>query len=100
MDRRVQYIIRNLHPVKFRIGLPQSLEHGITLFRGRLPNSDRLKAPFQCAVLADGRPELFRRRCTNQANLSTCQLRFQHIGGINRPFRCAGAHNGVQFINK
>ena len=100
LNGSTQHIVCNLDTVKFRIGFPQPLQHGIAELFIRLGDLHRLKAAFQCAVLADGGTEFAGRGGTDQPNLATCQLWLEHVGSINGTLRSAGPHNGVQLVDK
>ncbi len=66
----------------------------------RLADIDRLKAAFECGVLLDVLAVLVEGRGADAMQFAARQRRLQHVRGVHRPFRLAGADQGVQFVDE
>ena len=66
----------------------------------RLANKHRLEASSERRVLLDMLSVLVQRRCADAVQFATRKRRLEHIGSIHRPFRLAGANQGVEFVNE
>ena len=61
---------------------------------------DNLETTFQCLVFLEIFLVFIERRGTDGPQFSSCQSRFQNIGGIHGPFTFTGAHKGVYLIDE
>ena len=59
-----------------------------------------LKTAFQCPVFFYILPVFIKGSGSDTLDFTTCQSRFQHIGGIHRSCRRSGSHNSMNFINE
>ena len=65
-----------------------------------LVDKDRLEAPRQCGVLLNVLAVFVERGGADAVQFAAGQCRLQHVGGIHRPFRLAGADEGVQLVDE
>ena len=93
-------VIADLHAVMFFIAIPQSLNNLHGLFNGRRVHVNRLKPTLQGPVFLNVLAIFIKGRRPDTLNFTTRQRRFEHVGGINRPFGRAGPDQGVQLINE
>ena len=66
----------------------------------RLAHEHRLEAPGQRRVLLDMLAVLVERGGADAMQLAARQRRLQHVGGVHRAFRLAGADQGVQLVDE
>ena len=66
----------------------------------RLADIDRLEAAFERGVLLDILAVLVEGRRADAMQFAARQCRLQHVGGVHRAFRLAGADQGVQFVDE
>ena len=61
---------------------------------------DDLEAPFQGGVFFDVFPVFVHRGRADALHFPAAEGRLDDVGGVHRPFRRAGADDGVQLVNK
>ena len=66
----------------------------------RLAHEHRLEPPLERRVFLDVLAVLVQRRGTHDVQLTARQRRLQHVGRVHRALGGAGAHQGVQLVDK
>ena len=61
---------------------------------------DRLEAPLERRVLLDVLAVLVERRRADAMQFAARQRRLEHVGGVHRALRLAGADERVQFVDE
>ena len=80
--------------------LAQPAQDGDGVFHVGLADKDDLEAALQRGVLLDVLAIFVQRGRADGAQLAACQRRLQHVGGVNRAFGRAGAHQRVQLVDE
>ena len=75
-------------------------QDGDGVFHRGLGHHDGLKAPFQGRVLLDILAVLVEGGGAHAVQFPPGQRRFDHIGGVDGPFRGPRAHQGVHLIDE
>ncbi len=70
------------------------------VLNSRLIYHNRLETPLQSSILLDILTVFIKSGCTDTVQLAASQHWFQHVTGVNGPFRLAGTDDGVQFIDE
>ena len=100
INRHLQHLIRNLHPVMLLVMLLHTFQNLQRHLRARLLDHYRLESPTQGLILLDMFPIFIHRRRTNQLNLPPRQRWLQNIRCVHRPFSSSRPHQKVQLINE
>ena len=82
------------------IAVLDATQDGNGILHGRLIYHYRLKPTLQGLILFDIFPIFIHGGGTDAVQLTSRQHGFQHISGIQRALGLAGAHNGVQLVDK
>ena len=85
--------------VQFVFFLDAPEDRDRVLDRG-LADIDRLEAAFERGVLLDVLAVLVECRRADAVQFAARQRRFEHVGGVHRAFRLAGADKGVQLVDE
>ena len=70
------------------------------VFDARLADQDRLEATLEGRVLLDVLAILVERRRSDETELAAREHRLDHVAGVHRAFRSAGADDGVQLVDE
>ena len=82
------------------IALLQPTQDGDRILHARLADHDGLEAAFECRVLLDVFAVLVQRRCTDAAQLTAREERFQQIARIHRALCRTRADNRMHLVDK
>ena len=92
--------VLELDAVMDLVALAQPAKDADRVFDRRLADHHRLEPPFERGVLLDVLPVLVERRRTDRVQLAAGQHRLEHVRGVHRAFRRAGADDGVQLVDE
>ena len=95
-DRRVG----DAHAVMQLVFLLDAAQDRDRVLDRRLFDKNRLEAPRESRVLLDVLAVLVEGSGADAMQFTTGQSRLQHVGGVHRPFRLAGADKGVQLVDE
>ena len=92
--------VLDLHAVVDLVALAQAAQDADRVLDRRLADHDRLEAALERRVLLDVLAILVERRRADRVQLAAREHRLEHVGGVHRPFRGAGADDGVQLVDE
>ena len=92
--------VLDLDAVVDLVALAQAAQDADRVLDGRLVDHHRLEAPLERRVLLDVLPVLVERRRADRVQLAAREHRLQHVRGVHRAFRRAGADHGVQLVDE
>ena len=78
----------------------QAAEDRDRVFDAGLADQDRLEATLEGRVLLDVLAILVERRRSDETELAAREHRLDHVAGVHRAFRSAGADDGVQLVEE
>ena len=93
-------VICNPYSVMDFVALLQAAQDRDRVFDRRLADEHRLEAPLERRVLFDVLAVLVERGRAHDVQLAARQRRLQHVGGVHRAFRLAGADEGMQLVDE
>ena len=80
--------------------LPETAQDRYRVFDRGLFNDNLLKAALKGCILLDALAVLVQCRCTDAAQLATCQHRLQQVRGIHASVAAFASHHEVHFVDK
>ena len=89
-----------MHPVERFVVLFDAFQNLHRVVDGRFVDADRLEAAFQRGVFLDMFAVLGEGGCADDLDFAAGQRRFQHIGGVHRPFGVACADQVVHLVDE
>ena len=92
--------VGDAHPVVHLVALLQPAQDGDRFLHGRLIDIHGLEPPLQRRVLLDVLAVLVQRGRADGAQFAARQHGLEHVRGIDRAFRGAGADHGVQLVDE
>ena len=92
--------VLDAHAVMHFVAFFQAAQNGDRVFDVRLAHEDDLEAAFERGIFLDVLAILVERGGADGAQFAAGQRRLQHVGGVNRAFGRARAHQGVQFVDE
>ena len=92
--------IGDAHAVMEFVFLLQAAQDGDGVLHRRLADEDRLEAPGERGVLLDMLAVFVQRRGADTVQRAAGQRRLEHVGGVHRAFRRAGADQRVQLVDE
>ena len=100
VDRGFEGLVVVVHVVELLVPVLDTAQDLDRLLLGRRGHLDRLEAPLQRAVLLDVLAVLRGSGGADALDLAAGQGRLQDVGGVERPFRRARAHQGVELVDE
>ena len=95
-----QSVVGVLHAVVRLVTVAEPFEdQDRLLLAGRLDHH-RLEPPLEGSVLLDVLAVFVERRGADALQLAAAQSRLEHVGGVDRPFRPAGADKSMQLVDE
>ena len=82
------------------IAFLETAEDGDGILHAWLVDHDWLEASLEGGVLFDVFAIFIERRGADGVQFAASELGFEHIGSVCRAFGCAGAHNGMELVDK
>ena len=82
------------------IAFLETAEDGDGILHAWLFDHDWLEASLEGGVLFDVFAIFVERRGADGVQFAASELWFEHIGSVCRAFGCAGAHNGMELVDK
>src|SRR5712691_7412713 len=98
--RRDERVVGDADTVVDFVPLLEAAQDRDRVFDRWLAHEHRLEAPLECRILFDVLAVLVERGRADDVQLAACQRRLQHVGGIHRAFRLAGADEGMQLVDE
>jgi len=92
--------VLNLHAVMHFVAFLETAQNGDRVFDSRLADEHRLEAAGEGCVLLDVLLILVQRRCADRTKLAAGKGGLEHVRGVHRPLRGAGADQRVQLIDE
>ena len=96
VDAGLQRLVRVADAVVGLVLVAQALHDLEALVAARRLDDDRLEAALEGAVLLDVLAVLVERGRADALDLAARERRLEHVGGVDRAFRAAGADQGVR----
>ena len=95
-----QCVVGDPHAVMHLVFLLEAAENRDRVGHARLAHEYRLEAALERSVLLDVLAVFIEGRRADHMQLAPRKRRLEHVGGVHRPFRRAGAHDGMQLIDE
>ena len=95
-----QRVVGDPHAVMHLVLLLEPPENRDRVGHARLAHQYRLEATLERGVLLDVLAIFIEGRRPDHMQLAPRKRRLEHIGGVHRPFRRAGAHDRMQLIDE
>ncbi len=92
--------VLDAHPVVHLVPLLQAAQDGDRVLHRWLTDVDLLEPPLEGGVLLDVFAVLVERRGADHPQFTPGEERFDHVAGVHRPFRRAGADDRVQLVDE
>ncbi len=93
-------VVGDPHAVMDLVLLLEAPENRDRVGHARLAHEYRLEAALERGVLLDVLAVLVEGRRPDHVQLAPRKRRLEHVGGVHRPLRRAGAHDGVQLVDE
>ena len=92
--------VGNVHAVVDLVALLEPAQDRDGVFHVRLVDQHLLEAALQRGVLFDVLAIFIERGRADAVQLAARQRRFEHVAGVHRAFRLAGAHEGMDLVDE